>query len=229
MKLSRGQAHLQRTGFNWPCVGPGHWYTFGSPLVDTAVHPRLRAMVLPARYFSGCLKHPKCVYLSLEAHLRGRQWIWWPFCLLLLVAQSCPTLCDLRDCSPPGSSVHGILQARILEWVAIPFCRGSSWPTDWTSVSSIVGRFFTVRDTRKAPLNAFIRKTAFPESHMTHSSPPLHSSSLFQQDGIREIFPTHSAEKHPLSFSILVSFPLIALINTGTLCFCLSTYFLSPV
>jgi len=45
--------------------------------------------------------------------------------------------------------------------------------TDWTSVSSIVGRFFTVRDTRKAPLNAFIRKTAFPESHMTYSSPPL--------------------------------------------------------
>ena len=40
--------------------------------------------------------------------------------------QSCPTLCDLMDCSPPGSFVHGILQARILEWVAIPFSRGSS-------------------------------------------------------------------------------------------------------
>ena len=42
------------------------------------------------------------------------------------VAQSCPTLCDPIDCSPPGSSVHGILQARILEWVAISFSRGSS-------------------------------------------------------------------------------------------------------
>ena len=42
------------------------------------------------------------------------------------VAQSCPTLCDPRDCSPLGSSVHGILQARILEWVAISFSRGSS-------------------------------------------------------------------------------------------------------
>ena len=42
------------------------------------------------------------------------------------VAQSCPNLCDPVDCSPPGSSVHGILQARILEWVAIPFTRGSS-------------------------------------------------------------------------------------------------------
>ena len=49
----------------------------------------------------------------------------------VLVTQSCPTLCDL-DCSPPGSSVHGILQARILEWVAISFSRGSSWPRDWT-------------------------------------------------------------------------------------------------
>ena len=44
----------------------------------------------------------------------------------VLVAQSCPTLCDFMDYSPPGSSVHGILQARILEWVAIPFSRGSS-------------------------------------------------------------------------------------------------------
>ena len=54
-----------------------------------------------------------------------------------LVAKSCPTLCDSMDCSPPGSSLHGILQARILEWVAIPFSRGSSWPRDWTRVSCI--------------------------------------------------------------------------------------------
>ena len=45
-------------------------------------------------------------------------------CVCVLVAQSCPTLCDPIDCSPPGSSVHGILQARILEWIAMPF---SSW------------------------------------------------------------------------------------------------------
>ena len=48
------------------------------------------------------------------------------------VAQSCPTLCDPTDCSPPDSSVHGILQARILEWVAISFSRGSSWLRDST-------------------------------------------------------------------------------------------------
>ena len=54
-----------------------------------------------------------------------------------LVAQSCLTLCDLVDYSPPGSSAHGILQARILEWVAIPFSRGSSPPRDGTQVSCI--------------------------------------------------------------------------------------------
>ena len=56
--------------------------------------------------------------------------------------QSCLTLCDPMDCSPPGSSVRGILQARILEWVAIPFSRGSYPPRDWTCISCIscIGR-----------------------------------------------------------------------------------------
>ena len=65
------------------------------------------------------------------------------------VAQSCPTLCDPMDCSLPGSSVHGIFQARELEWVAISFSRGSSWPRDRTQVSCIVGRRFTVWATRE--------------------------------------------------------------------------------
>ena len=54
-----------------------------------------------------------------------------------VVAQSCPALWDPMDCSPPGSSVHGILQARILEWVVISFPRGSSQPRDWTHISCI--------------------------------------------------------------------------------------------
>ena len=58
--------------------------------------------------------------------------------------QSCLTLCHPMDCSPPGSSIHGILQARRLEWVAITFSRGSSQPRDWSLVSCIAGRFFTV-------------------------------------------------------------------------------------
>ena len=54
------------------------------------------------------------------------------------------------DCSLSGSSVHGILQARMLEWVTIPFSRGSSWPKDQTQVSCIAGRFLTVWATREA-------------------------------------------------------------------------------
>ena len=64
-------------------------------------------------------------------------------CCCCLVARSCPTLCDPLDCSLPGSSVHGILQARILDWVAVPSSRGSSQPRDQTWVSGIAGRLLT--------------------------------------------------------------------------------------
>jgi len=66
------------------------------------------------------------------------------------VAQSCPTLCNFMDCSLPDSSVHGIFQARILEWVAISFSRGSSWSRDQTQVSHTAGRLFTIWATREA-------------------------------------------------------------------------------
>ena len=76
------------------------------------------------------------------------------FCSYLLVCiavhvkslQSCPTLCNPMDCSLPGFSVQGILQARILEWVAMPSSRGSFQPRDWTCVTCVsckTGRFFT--------------------------------------------------------------------------------------
>ena len=65
-------------------------------------------------------------------------------CVLCFITQSCPTLHDPMDCSLPSSSVHGILQARILEWVAMPSSRGSSQPRDGTQVSHIACRFFTV-------------------------------------------------------------------------------------
>ena len=68
----------------------------------------------------------------------------------LLIAQSCLTLGDPMNCSLPGSSVHGILQERILEWVAVPFCRRSSWPTDWSQASCTVGRLFNIWATREA-------------------------------------------------------------------------------
>ena len=59
------------------------------------------------------------------------------------VAQLCPTLCDPVDCSLLGSSIHGIFQARVLEWVAISFSRGSSQTRDQTWVFRIIGRLFT--------------------------------------------------------------------------------------
>ena len=72
--------------------------------------------------------------------------------LKVLVTQLCLTLCDHMDCSPPGSSVHGILRARILEWIAISFFGVSSWLRDQTQVSCITGRFFTIWATREEKL-----------------------------------------------------------------------------
>ena len=69
------------------------------------------------------------IHLKLTEHCKSA--------MLVLVTQSCPTLCDPLDYSPPGSSVYGILQARILEWDASPFSRGSSQPRDQTWVSWI--------------------------------------------------------------------------------------------
>ena len=81
--------------------------------------------------------------------------LWIAQCIML-VAQSLLILCDPMDCSWPGSSVHGILQARILEWVAISFSRRTSQPRNWTWVSGIAGRvfffffFFTICAIREA-------------------------------------------------------------------------------
>ena len=74
-----------------------------------------------------------------------------PMKLKVLVAYLCLTLCDPMDYSPPSSSVHWILQARILEWVAIPISRACSRSRDWIQVSRIAGRFFTIWATREAP------------------------------------------------------------------------------
>ena len=68
----------------------------------------------------------------------------------VLAAYSCPSLFDPMDYGLVGSSIHGILQARILEWAAISFSRGSSQSRDWTVVSCIAGRFLTVWAPREA-------------------------------------------------------------------------------
>ena len=69
---------------------------------------------------------------------------WWWF----TITQSCPTL-EPMDYSLPGSSVHGISQASILEWIAVSFSRGSSRAWDWTRISCIAGEFFTDWATRE--------------------------------------------------------------------------------
>ena len=74
-------------------------------------------------------------------------------CVCALLLYSCLTLCDPTDCSPSGSSVHGILQARTLEWAAISFSKGSSWPRDWTQIANIAGRFFTAEPPGKTPFS----------------------------------------------------------------------------
>ena len=88
-----------------------------------------------------------------------------------------PYSCDPMDSSPPGSSVHGVLQARILEWVAISFCKGSSWPRDWTWVSCIAGGFFTIWVTREhsaCRVICFLLEVGFPGRNYISLLPSIH-------------------------------------------------------
>ena len=97
---------------------------------------KLSSMIL----IPGALKGTTALGYSHKNYYRETMW----------VAQLCPTLCDPIDYNPPGPSVHGILQARILEWVAILFSRGSSWPRDQTQVSCITDWLFTIWAIREA-------------------------------------------------------------------------------
>ena len=120
---------------------------------EMATHSSVLAWRIPGMGHPGGLP-------SMGSHRVGRDWSDLAamdsykqcVCVCVLVTQLCPTLWDPMDCSLPGSFVFGILQARILEWVAISFSRGSSWPRDQTRVSCIAGRFFTIWTTRKAEL-----------------------------------------------------------------------------
>ena len=108
--------------------------------------------------YNPLLLPPLSKALSVQENLwfYGSLWTSWsksPVCLRHSssseVTHLCPTLCDPVDCSLPGFSVHRILQARILEWVAISFSRGSSWPRDRTWLSCTAGRCFNLWATRK--------------------------------------------------------------------------------
>ena len=115
-------------------ISAGKWY---SPKASLAYF--LRYIVFKSYKSSGQMPHceDEQFHSSLSDALQGcfGRVSSWQLFLSVLVIQSCLTFHDPMDCSPPGSSVHGSLQARILEWVAIPFSRESSWPRDGTCIS----------------------------------------------------------------------------------------------
>ena len=131
---------LQPTRLLCPWDSPGKKTRVVSHSVLQGISPtqRLNPGLLHCRRVLYHLSHQWSPNISEEISI-------WVICkLCVVVAQSCPTLCDPMDCSPPGSAVHGILQARILEWVAISFSRGSSQTRDQAQIACIVGRLFTV-------------------------------------------------------------------------------------
>ena len=106
-------------------------------------------------WLGGLWRYKLCIPSPQKANA---QYILGTFCFCL-VAKLCPTLCNSMDYSPPGSAVHGISQARILEWFAIPFSRGSSQPNDRTHISCLAGRFFTA-EPQDSELNWVLKNEA---------------------------------------------------------------------
>ena len=107
-------------------------------------------------HLENSLAVPQKVNIELVTHVSTPQYkcglrIQWTAAAKSL--RSCLTLCDPMDHSWPGSSVHGILQARVMEWIVMPSSRGSSWPRDWTHISNapaVTTRFFTTSTTWEA-------------------------------------------------------------------------------
>ena len=91
-----------------------------------------------------------------------------------LCAQSCLTLCDPKDCNPPGSSVHGLSQARVLEWVAMPFSRGSSQPGMKPKSPALAGRFFTAEPPGKPLAGEWILVCVWLSPFAVHLELPQH-------------------------------------------------------
>ena len=134
------------TAFYWSSPCTGHWHSL---LLKPLITFRSLSYSLPAAL--NCWPLWLHETLSLPS-MTPSNWFLFPsflhelfhYLFLKEVAQSCPTLCNLMDSSLPGSSIHGIFQATILEWVAISFSRVSSWPRDWTWVSCTAGRLYHV-------------------------------------------------------------------------------------
>ena len=117
---------------------------------------------------------------------------WW---VKVLVAQSCPTLCDLMDCSLPGFSIYGILQTRILEWIVIFFSRRSSQPRDQTQVSCIASGFFTIWAATLLFFNIYLFDCA--GSVMACRSSAFRCGMWTLSCSIRELVPWPGTEPRP--------------------------------
>ena len=144
-----------------------------------------------------CIYTHMCVYPYLYRSLSSYVCV----CVCVLVAQSYPTLWYSMKCSPPDSSVHGISQARILEWVAISISRGAFQSRDQTQVSCFAGRFLTVWAPRK-PFYVYIhlhahthKYIASPVAQMVRNLPAVQETcirSLNWEDPLEKEMATHS-------------------------------------
>ena len=141
-KLDEGEKLVQHeTSFSWQSKGWISWMMWNEVKLSILHNPYGNTMMKVVH-----------VLISVVRKLAQRGHVAFQFiqlvnintcCCHCLVAQLCLTLCNPTDCSPQGSSVCGISQTRILEWVAISFSRGSSWPRDRTHISCVTGWFFT--------------------------------------------------------------------------------------
>ena len=146
MSVSLQPHELQHT--RPPCPSPTPGVRSNSHQSSRWCHPAISSSVVP---FSSCPQSLPASVFSNESALHMRWPKYWSFSfninkmfwwVKVLVAQSCPPLCDPMDCSLPGFSIYGILQLRILEWIVISFSRRSSQPRGQACVSRIAGRFF---------------------------------------------------------------------------------------
>ena len=129
------------------------------------------------------------------------------------VSHSVVWLCDPTDCSLPGSSVHGILQVRIMEWVAILFTRGSSWPRDGTQVSHIPGRFFTIWATREAHGKSD-SKYLLCITHVSSSLEPSHAQRIERNSQSLYRFLDNDLSSVPLDAVVVQSLSHVQLFAT---------------
>ena len=120
---------IEEPGIHGPGVGLSHSYNTSSE-VPTLL-PTETSSIFPSHMSKRWLRICSLCFHAQQSYF------------LELISQSCLTLCVPMDCSLPCSSVRGILQVRILEWVAVSSSRGSSWPRDRSQVSYIAGRLFT--------------------------------------------------------------------------------------